>query len=134
MNEIISYFSSIPSSHRSLILVAGITIFWLIENAFPLFKFNYKKWHHAGINIFFSVNEFNLLKEEILELIKIAKKTMQTKYKVVFVSTRTNYKNVVPKERKIVAFTINKEFYRKKEENINDSIFRYFLKIIYCEY
>ena len=52
MNEIISYFSSIPSSHRSLILVAGITIFWLIENAFPLFKFNYKKWHHAGINFF----------------------------------------------------------------------------------
>ena len=32
----------------------------------------------AGINIFFSVNEFNLLKEEILELINIAKKTMQT--------------------------------------------------------
>lgn len=82
----------------------------------------------AGINIFFSINEFNLLKEEILELIKIAKKTMQTKYKVVFVSTRINYKNVVPKERKIVAFTINKEFYRKKEENVNDSIFRYFLK------
>lgn len=52
MNEIVSYFSSIPSSHRSLILVGGITIFWLIENAFPLFKFTYKKWHHAGINFF----------------------------------------------------------------------------------
>jgi hypothetical protein len=35
MNEIINYFSTIPSSHRSLILVSGIT-FWLIENAFPL--------------------------------------------------------------------------------------------------
>ncbi|WP_188049668.1 sterol desaturase family protein [Flavobacterium sp. GP15] len=55
MNEIISYFSSIPSSHRSLILVAGITIFWMIENAYPLFKFNYKKWHHAGINIFLTL-------------------------------------------------------------------------------
>ncbi len=52
MNEIIAYFSNIPSSHRSLILVGGITIFWLIENAFPLFNFSYKKWHHAGINIF----------------------------------------------------------------------------------
>lgn len=52
MNEIVSYFSTIPSSHRSLILVGGITIFWLIENAFPLFKFTYKKWHHAGINFF----------------------------------------------------------------------------------
>ncbi|WP_395051148.1 sterol desaturase family protein [Flavobacterium sp.] len=52
MNEIVSYFDTIPSSHRSLILVGGITIFWLIENAFPLFKFTYKKWQHAGINLF----------------------------------------------------------------------------------
>lgn len=52
MNEIISYFSIIPSSHRSLILVGGITLFWLIENTFPLFNFKYKKWQHAGINFF----------------------------------------------------------------------------------
>ncbi|TRX23086.1 sterol desaturase family protein [Flavobacterium franklandianum] len=52
MNEIIAYFSTIPSLHRSLILVGGITIFWLIENAFPLFSFSYKKWQHAGINFF----------------------------------------------------------------------------------
>lgn len=55
MNEIIHYFSTIPSSHRSLILVGGITFFWLIENAFPLFRFDYKKWNHAGINIFFTL-------------------------------------------------------------------------------
>lgn len=55
MNEIISYFTSIPSSHRSLILVGGITIFWLLENAFPLFNFTYKKWHHASINIFLTL-------------------------------------------------------------------------------
>lgn len=55
MNEIIAYFSTIPSSHRSLILVSGITLFWLIENAFPLFKFHYKKWRHAGINFFLTL-------------------------------------------------------------------------------
>jgi len=55
MNEITAYFSTIPSSHRSLILVGGITVFWLIENAFPLFKFSYKKWNHAGINFFFTL-------------------------------------------------------------------------------
>ena len=52
MDAIVTYFSTIPSSHRSLILVGGITFFWLIENAFPLFNFTYKKWHHAGINLF----------------------------------------------------------------------------------
>jgi hypothetical protein len=29
--------------------------FWLIENAFPLFNLNYKKWHHASINIFLTL-------------------------------------------------------------------------------
>ncbi len=52
MNELIAYFTTIPSSHRSLILVTGITFFWLVENAFPLFNFKYKKWQHAGINFF----------------------------------------------------------------------------------
>ncbi|MCD0466310.1 sterol desaturase family protein [Flavobacterium sp. ENC] len=55
MNEIIAYFSTIPSSHRSLILVGGITLFWLIENTFPLFQMQYKKWNHAGINFFFTL-------------------------------------------------------------------------------
>lgn len=52
MNEIVSYFSTIPPLHRSLILVCGITFFWLIENTFPLFKLKYHKWKHAGINFF----------------------------------------------------------------------------------
>lgn len=55
MNDIANYFSTIPPLHRSLILVGGIAIFWMIENAFPLFRFNYKKWNHAGINIFFTL-------------------------------------------------------------------------------
>jgi sterol desaturase/sphingolipid hydroxylase (fatty acid hydroxylase superfamily) len=55
MNDLISYFTTIPSSHRSLILVGGITLFWLIENAYPLFNFNYKKAHHAGINLFLTL-------------------------------------------------------------------------------
>lgn len=55
MNEIISYFTTIPSSHRALILAGGISFFWLVETAVPLFKFSYNKWQHAGINIFFTV-------------------------------------------------------------------------------
>lgn len=55
MNDIVTYFSSIPSSHRSLILIGGITFFWILENTFPLFNLKYKKWQHAGINIFFTL-------------------------------------------------------------------------------
>ena len=54
MNDIIAYFSTIPSSHRAMILAGGIAFFWLLESVNPLFAFNYKKWNHAGINIFFT--------------------------------------------------------------------------------
>ena len=54
METILQYFESIPSIHRSLILIGGITFFWLLESGIPLFKFNYRKWKHAGPNLFFT--------------------------------------------------------------------------------
>lgn len=55
METIITYFETIPSKHRSLILVGGLTLFWLIESGVPLFKFKYNKWRHALPNIFFTL-------------------------------------------------------------------------------
>jgi len=55
MERIVQYFETIPSSHRSLILVGGIAFFWLIESAVPLFRFDYNKTRHAGINFFFTL-------------------------------------------------------------------------------
>jgi len=55
LESIINYFETIPSLHRGLILSGGITFFWLLEGAFPLFKFNYKKWQHALPNLFFTL-------------------------------------------------------------------------------
>jgi len=55
LETIINYFETIPSSHRSIILVGGLTLFWLLEGAVPLFRFNYKKWKHAVPNIFFTI-------------------------------------------------------------------------------
>ena len=55
METLYNYFETIPSSHRSIMLVAGITFFWLLEGAVPLFKFDYKKWRHAIPNFFFTL-------------------------------------------------------------------------------
>lgn len=49
------YFSSIPSLHRSLILAGGIAFFWVLEYFIPLFQFQYRKFQHASINIFFTI-------------------------------------------------------------------------------
>ncbi|OIQ30742.1 MAG: sterol desaturase [Bacteroidetes bacterium MedPE-SWsnd-G2] len=54
MEELLEYFRTIPSLHRSLILVGGVSFFWMLEGVFPLFKFNYKKWKHAWPNFFFT--------------------------------------------------------------------------------
>lgn len=55
MEILLNYFETIPSSHRSIILVGGLTFFWLLEGAIPLFKFKYKKWQHAVPNLFFTI-------------------------------------------------------------------------------
>ncbi|WP_418604278.1 sterol desaturase family protein [Hwangdonia sp.] len=55
METLLQYFETIPPLHRGLIIVGGLTFFWLLEGALPLFNFNYKKWKHAVPNIFFTI-------------------------------------------------------------------------------
>jgi len=55
LETLVNYFETIPSLHRSLILVGGLTFFWLLEGSLPLVNFKYKKWKHAIPNIFFTL-------------------------------------------------------------------------------
>jgi len=55
MESFVDYFSHIPSSHRSAILLGGLTFFLLLESAVPVFKWRYNKWKHTGINLFFTL-------------------------------------------------------------------------------
>ncbi|WP_396591844.1 sterol desaturase family protein [Allomuricauda sp. R78024] len=55
MDQIITYFENIPALHRSLILVGGITFFWILEGIVPLFSVSYKKWRHSVPNFFFTL-------------------------------------------------------------------------------
>lgn len=54
MDGLVAYFTTIPSSHRSLILAGGIAFFWLWELAAPLDRRPYAKGRHALVNIFFT--------------------------------------------------------------------------------
>lgn len=55
MEIIVEYFKTIPTLHRAIIIVGGISFFWILEGALPLFLFNYKKWKHAIPNFFFTI-------------------------------------------------------------------------------
>jgi len=60
LESIIDYFSNIPSIHRTLFIAAGLTIFFLLESVIPLFSLNYKRWKHAGINLFFTLTTITI--------------------------------------------------------------------------
>ncbi len=55
MESFIAYFSDMPTPHRTGLLVGGLTIFFLIEYAAPLFALNYNRTKHTLHNIFFTV-------------------------------------------------------------------------------
>lgn len=57
MQSIIDYFSTMPSLHRTLLLVGGIMFFWLLEGLQPLFRFKkHDKIRHAITNVFFTIS------------------------------------------------------------------------------
>ena len=54
MTELINFFSDVPLSFRTLILLGGIVFFWVLEGMIPLYSFRYKKINHALLNLFFT--------------------------------------------------------------------------------
>ncbi|MFT4663299.1 MAG: sterol desaturase/sphingolipid hydroxylase (fatty acid hydroxylase superfamily) [Polaribacter sp.] len=55
MDSFIDYFAHMPTLHRSIVLVGGLTIFFLIENAAPLFALTYNRKKHTWTNVFFTL-------------------------------------------------------------------------------
>lgn len=55
MEAIVQYFGDMPSLHRSLLLVGGLTLFMLIEQARPLFEMTYSRGRHTALNLFFTL-------------------------------------------------------------------------------
>jgi sterol desaturase/sphingolipid hydroxylase (fatty acid hydroxylase superfamily) len=80
MNEIIDYFSNMPSHHRAIIIAGGITFFWLIESFNPFLKFQYNKWKHGAINIFFTITTVVINFSMALILLNAAQWTTENKF------------------------------------------------------
>ena len=55
MESLVNFFNDIPTPFRAGILIGGIVLFWILEGTLPLFRFQYKKVRHAGINLFFTL-------------------------------------------------------------------------------
>ena len=87
MNEIITFFSDVPLSFRTSILLGGIVLFWILEGIVPLYSFNYKK------NLAFGYVKSELSKEELAKkdlFIEVEKK----KYLASIILEPLNNKNI----------------------------------------
>lgn len=55
MDQIIIYFSDMPTLHRAIVLFGGLAFFFIIENSIPMIRLSYKKGKHTATNIFFTL-------------------------------------------------------------------------------
>jgi len=53
MDTFITYWAHIPSAHRLLLLLGGMIFFWVAEGYYPLFRFSFRRYRHAGVNFIF---------------------------------------------------------------------------------
>jgi sterol desaturase/sphingolipid hydroxylase (fatty acid hydroxylase superfamily) len=55
MRAIVEFFEQISPLTRAFIIAGGLVFFWMLEYIIPLFKFKYRKFQHAGLNLFFTL-------------------------------------------------------------------------------
>lgn len=53
MKPFIEFWEHISSGQRMLVLMGGMLFFWTAETLFPLVRFSYKRYRHAGVNLVF---------------------------------------------------------------------------------
>ena len=55
MENLLLLFENISSVNRALIMVSGITLFWIIEGIVPFKFLDYKKWKHSIPNFLLTI-------------------------------------------------------------------------------
>ncbi len=53
MEKFLSFFEHMPTWQRAAWILICLSVCWVLEGNFPLFRFNYRKWRHAGVNFVF---------------------------------------------------------------------------------
>ena len=70
MEDLIHYFNTIPTLHRTFFLVGGLTFLLSLEIGVPLFRFDYRKSKHLMTNLFYTLTTLiiNLLGASLILL------------------------------------------------------------------
>ncbi len=55
MGSFLNFFEVMPTWQRAVWVIICLAVCWMLEGTIPLFRFRYKKWKHAGVNLVFLV-------------------------------------------------------------------------------
>lgn len=86
MNEVIHFFSTIPSYMRTVIIASGFVLMWMIEAAIPLFQNRTKKIGHTGVNLFFTITTIIVNFLFAVLLVKACDFTVQHKFGLLYLA------------------------------------------------
>ena len=53
METFLNFFEQMPNWQKFVWIICCLLFSWLLEGNIPLFRFNYRKWKHAGVNFVF---------------------------------------------------------------------------------
>jgi sterol desaturase/sphingolipid hydroxylase (fatty acid hydroxylase superfamily) len=53
MESFMHFWENIESWQRIAILLGGMIFFWVLEGYYPLYRFSFKRYKHAGVNLLF---------------------------------------------------------------------------------
>jgi sterol desaturase/sphingolipid hydroxylase (fatty acid hydroxylase superfamily) len=53
MQDLLVFVEAMPTWQKAAWVFICLTLCWFLEAGFPLFRFDYRKWRHAGVNFVF---------------------------------------------------------------------------------
>ncbi|MEM6318292.1 MAG: sterol desaturase family protein [Bacteroidota bacterium] len=60
MEAFLNFFETMPTWQKLAWVITCISANWIVELGYPLVKFDYKKWKHAGVNFIFLASDMTI--------------------------------------------------------------------------
>ncbi|RFS23516.1 fatty acid hydroxylase family protein [Chitinophaga silvatica] len=80
----VNFFEHIPSSLRTLILIGGLLVLWILEGIAPRFHFKGNRYRHAGINLFFTLTTAIINTALAFLVVKATRYTSQNQFGILY--------------------------------------------------
>ncbi|GEP92963.1 Sterol desaturase/sphingolipid hydroxylase, fatty acid hydroxylase superfamily [Chitinophaga terrae (ex Kim and Jung 2007)] len=80
----VNFFEHIPSSWRTVILISGLVLLWILEGIAPRFHFKGNKYRHAGTNLFFTLTTVIINTSLAFLIVKISRFTTAQQFGLLY--------------------------------------------------